>query len=212
MPYLAASLRPIILKGKINMTNGRFYFPSTNVKLNAEAFGYWSVRWSDDLAEHYQTTLCKGDLDGCATYMSCYLTRLQLLALFSAAHIAYAVYILKMPSEWNEDIKIGVRKCVQEFRTFDGDIISSGLAEGFHSFFYHSLEAIIKDLFDDAAENVFNPDINNVTKDFINTIEHYHFNDGKMTQLEKTYIGSLVCRIPCTIFESLDSMGVIITI
>ncbi len=196
-----------------NMANdenvGYFNFPAIgNEQIPPAHFGYWSVRWSDELASKSLEELSGGSLEGCSIYMGSYLTKLQLLALYTASYWAYAVYILGVPSECVDQMKIGLTDSIKEYSNPDGGQISENFIELFHSFFKRSFKSIGDDINDTSDPEVFNPDINNVAKSFNEAIEFYNFRDGRiMPELEKTYIGHIVANIPLSLFEALKEQN-----
>lgn len=194
---------------KNNSSIGFFRFPSiANENITPSHYGYWSLRWSDDLAGKSLEELSSGSLDGCSKYMGSYLTRLQLLALYTASYWAYAVYILGVPSECVDEMKKGMNDSIKEYRDPDGGKISDQFVDVYHSFFKRSFKAIGDDINDPVEQGVFNPDINNVAKSFNEAVEYYNFRDGViMPEVEKTYIGMIVANIPLSLFEALKFQG-----
>jgi hypothetical protein len=188
-----------------NLSIGFFRFPST-ADIPPSHYGYWSLRWSDDLAGKSLIELSSGSLDGCSKYMDTYLTRLQLLALYTASYWAYAVYILGVPSECVDEMKKGMNDSIKEYRDPEGGKISDQFIDTYQSFFKRSLKAISDDINNPAEQGAFNPDISNVAKSFNEAIEYYNFRDGAiMPEVEKTYIGMIVANIPLSLFEALKS-------
>lgn len=191
------------------MSKGSFLFPAlTEEKIPPAAFGYWSIRWSAELADKTLTDLSSGSFEGCSTYMNSYLTGLQLLALYASSYWAYAIYMLGTPAECIEEMKIGMNDYIKEYGGPNGGVISNELIAVFDSFFKRSLRAISDDLGEDSKPGAFNPDINNVAKSFVEALEFYHFRDGNvMPEIEKTYIGHQIADIQLNMFNALKSQG-----
>lgn len=200
-------------KQEVNMpadTNaGYFKFPAIgDEQIPPAHFGYWSLRWSDELANQSLEELSGGSLDGCSRYMGSYLTKLQLLALYTASYWSYAVYILGVPSECVDQMKVGLTDSIKEYSDPNGEAISEKFIEVFHSFFKRSFKSIGDDLNDTPDPEVYNPDINHVAKSFNEAVEFYNFRDGKsMPELEKTYIGHIVADIPLSLFQALKDQN-----
>ena len=151
-------------------------------------------------------------ITGNSAYIQSYLTRLQLLALYTAAYWAYAILILGTPEEYVENMKIGMNDSIKEYGGPSGGVISNEGVALFDSFFKESFKCIGEEMrnLDDTDPDVFNPDISNMAKYFIEAIEHYHFNNGAaMPEIEKTYIAHLVAEIPSNMFSALQKLGVV---
>jgi len=197
----------------MHLKKGIFIFPELQEEeVKPDAFGYWSVRLSDDLACKKLNELMESKITGSSAYIQSYLTRLQLLALYTAVYWAYAILILGTPEEYVENMKIGMNDSIKEYSGPNGENISNeGIALS-ESFFKESFKCIGEDIrnIEDTDSDVFNPDISNMAKYFIEAIEHYHFNNGAaMPEIEKTYIGHLVAEVPLKMFSVLNRQGIV---
>lgn len=194
------------------MKNGIFYFPELNEEnVRPAAFGYWALRWSDEYACDKLEELMESNIAGSTSYVQSYLTRLQLLALYTASYWAYAIFILNVPADYIEEIRTGMNDAIKEYKGPDRGPISEQFISAYNSFFQWSFQSIGEDIknIENSEPDVFNPDISNMSKYFIEAIEHYHFKNGEvMPEIEKTYIGHLVAEIPLKMFSLLNRQGV----
>ena len=177
----------------------------TGQRLPPSHFGYWSIWWSDGHAEVTIDALGKGRLDGCSTYMQSYLTRLQLLALYTASYWAYAIHILGIPAEISDDMKKGLDDSIREFSNPDGSKISEDFVQVFYVFFGRMVTAIEDDFNNPPSQDAFIPDCNKVGQSFAEATQHYHFTDGEvMPEIERTYLTNMVASSPLELFQSLQ--------
>lgn len=190
---------------------GYFKFPTISEdQIHPAHFGYWSVRWSDNLASNSLKELSSGGLEGCSRYMGTYLIKLQLLALYAASYWAYVIHILEVPSECIDQMKVGLNDSIKEYSDPNGEEITEPFIEIFNSFFKHSLKAIGDDLNETPEQAVLSLDINQIAKSFIEAVEFYHFRDGlSMPELEKLYIGHIVADIPVSLLQTLKAQDLV---
>ncbi len=190
-----------------------FVFSNTsNDEIPPDAFGYWSVRWSD---KHAQQSLdgIKNDRAGCcSTYMQSFFTYLQLVSVYTASYWVYAIYMTDASTEVMDRMKKGTSDSIKEFSDPNGNQFTNELTDVFDRFFKRYFTAIINDIKEAniTDANVYNPDINNLAKSFVELVEYYNFKDGeKMSEIDRMYIGNFVADIPNSIFEALKEQGLV---
>ncbi len=197
-----------------------FVFEKINQeKISLAAFGYLSVTTSATSAMTFLDGLIRADPESIQNkmnmqymqYMQSFPAYVEAVAIDTASHWAYAMFVLNIPSQHLDEMHKGLDDAIKELKLPDNTPFSDNVIKIFGNSFHRYLKAINADKHSNHQTDEFIPGICETSKAFINSIEHYCLEKNqKIGIAEKFYLEQLIAETrPWVVFEMLEQQELI---
>jgi hypothetical protein len=176
------------------MSNSYFTIDSnTEEKISPAAFGYWSVRWSAEVA----STNLDGEGD---VRMQSFNMYMQYLSLALSSYWVYSILILNVSEDFVEEFEIGFNDCLNELNEPSGASLSQKNRKYIYVL-YRKYFVTIKESFDIESGDI---DFSDLVSGFIEFVEYFVLDKQKMDIMQATLMYHKVSDLVAAVFETLN--------
>lgn len=193
------------------MHTGHFLLGKEKLEqLSPKHYGYWLIRWSNDNAVATLNQIVSQELNP-STYSTAfkkseYYASLQLIALYAACYWVFAVAILTVPTDANEEMKHGLDDGINDLRNPLETELSSSEESYFRTSFRLYIQAILdeKEHASTSDPSVIRPEVSLVSQAFFEQISIAYSDLRSTSFLDRSLLAHQIAEIPPSIFAALQ--------
>lgn len=197
--------------GKLKINNAGIF----SSKWDFYEYARHSIRWSMDSVRSLMAEIGGSSTLNDVPYVKSDNFFIQLLAGYTAAYWHYLYFAQIVPNELMNDsmseLKRGLDDGVEAI-TIGPVKIDPHFVKLYHHFFRRYLQGVMDDCaqIDEVDPNVFNPDINNFTKTFMEDAKQLSLtaNQVDIDEIRSYALSQIIADIPLSVFGSLSKMSV----